>query len=103
MKVSDSHHFRKTVAGWCMVAAPLLALISFVISPRLETKAAKQLVAADGHPDRYLASGMIGLVAIILLVGAVLGLMHMLREREVALGHVGGVLAMVGTLVSMAG
>ena len=32
------------------------------------------------------------------MVPAVLGLMHMLREREVALGHVGGGLAMLGLL-----
>ena len=32
------------------------------------------------------------------MVPAVLGLMHMLREREVAFGHVGGGLAMLGLL-----
>ena len=32
------------------------------------------------------------------MVPAVLGLMHMLREREVAFGHLGGGLAMVGLL-----
>ena len=35
---------------------------------------------------------------IALMVPAVLGLMHMLRERQVALGHVGGGLAMLGLL-----
>ena len=35
-----------------------------------------------------------------LAVPAVLGLMHMLREREVAFGHVGGALAMVGLLAT---
>ena len=33
-----------------------------------------------------------------LMVPAVLGLMHMLRERQVAFGHVGGGLAMLGLL-----
>ena len=32
------------------------------------------------------------------MVPAVLGLMHMMREREVAFGHVGGGLAMLGLL-----
>lgn len=33
------------------------------------------------------------------MVPATLGLMHMLREREVALGHVGGAIALIGLLV----
>jgi len=37
----------------------------------------------------------------VLAVPAVLGLMHMLREREVAYGHLGGGLAMVGLLATM--
>jgi hypothetical protein len=38
------------------------------------------------------------LIAIVLTVPVVLGLMHMLREREVGFGHVGGGLAMLGLL-----
>ena len=38
------------------------------------------------------------LVSLVLAVPAVLGLMHMLREREVALGHVGGGLGLLGIL-----
>jgi hypothetical protein len=34
----------------------------------------------------------------VLMVPALLGLMHMLRERQVTLGHVGGGLAMLGLL-----
>jgi len=34
MGFSDSHHFRKTVAGFRMVMAPLLALAAFIVSPR---------------------------------------------------------------------
>jgi hypothetical protein len=33
------------------------------------------------------------------MVPAVLGLMHMLREREVDFGHIGGTVALVGLLV----
>ena len=96
MNVSDSHHFRKTVAGWCMVAGPLVALVSFVISPKFETDEAKQLAVVADHSDRWYWSNLLGAVALVLLIGAVLGVMHMLRERAVAYGHVGGAVALVG-------
>jgi hypothetical protein len=80
--ISDAHHFRKMVAGFCMVFAPLCMLVGFV---------------AD--PDASYAFLFIGAV---LMVPAALGLMHMLREREVAFGHMGGGLSLVG-LMGLAG
>lgn len=80
--ISDAHHFRKMVAGFCMVFAPLCMLVGFI-----------------GDPDASYAFLFIGAV---LMVPAALGLMHMLREREVAFGHMGGGLSLVG-LMGMAG
>jgi hypothetical protein len=80
--ISDAHHFRKMVAGLCMVLAPLCTLVGFV---------------AD--PDASYAFLFAGAV---LMVPAALGLMHMLREREVAYGHLGGGLSLIG-LMGMAG
>jgi hypothetical protein len=80
--ISDAHHFRKMVAGFCMVFAPLCMLAGFI---------------AD--PDASYAFLFAGAV---LMVPAALGLMHMLREREVAFGHVGGGLSLIG-LMGMAG
>jgi hypothetical protein len=76
--ISDAHHFRKMVAGFCMVFAPLCMLVGFI---------------AD--PDASYAFLFAGAV---LMVPAALGLMHMLREREVAYGHVGGGLSLVGLM-----
>jgi hypothetical protein len=103
MGFSDSHHFRKTVAGWCMVVGPMVALVAFVVSPSLESGSAAQVAQAAGHQDRFLLSSLLSLVAVTLVVGAALGMMHMLRERMVAYGHAGGVLALVGLLATMAG
>ena len=33
MHLSDAHHFRKMVAGFCMVVAPLVLLVAMVIHP----------------------------------------------------------------------
>src|SRR3954469_26013585 len=96
--LSDAHHFRRMVAGTCMVFGPLLALVSGIVQPDPKLNEAQQLAVVAGHMDAWYAAQVIALVAIALAVPAVLGLMHMLREREVAWGHVGGGLALLGLL-----
>ena len=76
--ISDAHHFRKMVAGFCMVFAPLCMLVGFIVDPDASYA--------------FLFAGAI------LMVPAALGLMHMLREREVAMGHVGGGLSLIGLM-----
>ena len=102
MHISDAHHFRKMIAGCCMVIGPFLALVAFVISPAIKDGSAAQLAEIARHQDRFLLSMFLSLAAVLLVMGAVMGLMHMLREREVALGHIGGGLALMGLLAVMA-
>jgi hypothetical protein len=102
MSVSDSHHFRKMIAGCCMVAGPLLALAAFVVSPALKDGSAAHVAEVARHQDAFLTSMILSLAAVLLVIGAVLGLMHMLREREVAYGHIGGALALVGLVATTA-
>jgi hypothetical protein len=101
MGFSDSHHFRKTVAGCCMVAGPLLALAAFIVSPAIKSGSAAQVAEVARHQDRFLLSMLLSLAAVTLVIGAALGLMHMLRERMVGYGHAGGVLALVGLVFTM--
>ncbi len=100
---SDPHRFRKTVAGLGMVAAPLLFLASAIVSPRLESDEAAQIAVVAGDMDRWLLSSTLGVLSLIALVPAILGLMHMLRERETTLGHAGGALGLLGALLAMGG
>jgi hypothetical protein len=100
--LSDAHHFRKTVAGFCMVLAPLLFLVAMVIHPETGTDEASVIAAAADSPDAWYLAHLLVLVSIVLAVPAVLGLMHMLREREVSLGHAGGGLGLLG-LIAFAG
>ena len=100
--ISDAHHFRKMIAGWCMIFSPVLALAATIVSPQLHTDEAAQLAVVGAHPDRWYLSNLFALAAIVLAVPAVLGLMHMLRERRAAVGHVGGGLALFGLLMLMA-
>src|SRR3954449_12105329 len=80
--ISDAHHFRKMVAGFCMLFAPICILVGFIVDP-----------------DAAYAFLFVGAI---LMIPAALGLMHMLRDREVALGHIGGGLSLIG-LMGVAG
>ena len=99
--LSDAHHFRKTVAGLCMILAPALFLVSAILAPSSDNDAGAILGAIADHTDRFFISTAFGIAGSVLLVPALLGLMHMLRERQVALGHVGGGLALLGSLMFM--
>ena len=98
MHLSDAHHFRKIVAGACMVVAPLVLLVAAVIHPASDMNEATQVATIADNLDAWYVAHLLALIAIAVMVPAVLGLMHMLREREVAFGHVGGGLAMLGLL-----
>jgi hypothetical protein len=98
MHLSDAHHFRKLVAGACMVVAPLVLLVAMVIHPASDTNEATQVATIADNLDAWYVAHLLAFISIGLMVPAVLGLMHMLREREVASGHLGGGLAMVGLL-----
>jgi hypothetical protein len=98
MHLSDAHHSRKMLAGACMVLAPVFLLVATVIHPASDMDEATQVATIAENLDAWYAAHLIALVSIVLVVPAVLGLMHMLRERQVALGHVGGGLAIIGLL-----
>ena len=96
---SDPHRFRKTVAGFCMVVAPLLLLFSMVVESRIGTSEESFVIGKVGDPDTGSLEQMLLVAGLVLMVPAILGLMHILREREVAFGHVGGAVALIGLLV----
>ena len=93
---SDSHHFRKTVAGAAMIGAPLFALIAYVVIPKLHTDEAAQLGSIAADPDRWLAATLFSALAIVCAMIATFGLMHMLRERRPTHAALGGALAFAG-------
>ncbi|MGI8945984.1 MAG: hypothetical protein ACR2GL_07095 [Thermoleophilaceae bacterium] len=95
----DAHHFRKTVAGICMVAAPLLLLLALVVESRIGKSEDSYVIGRVGNPDTGSLEQMLLVGGLVLMVPAVLGLMHMLRERESEFGHLGGAIALVGLLV----
>jgi hypothetical protein len=86
-----------------MVLAPLLFLVAFVVSPKLETSAGKMLGATVDHVDRFYIANLVATIGLMLVVPAVLGVMHMLRERRPAYSGLGGALTLVGVFASLVG
>lgn len=79
-----------------MILAPLLLLVTAVVSPANKDDAAAQLAVVARSQTRWFYSDLLVLIAVVLLIPAILGLMHLLRGRGAAFGHVGGALALLG-------
>lgn len=90
--------FRRRISGAAMIASPLIGLASVFVGPGSESTTAAQLTTIAAHRDAFLASVLLGLVALVLLIPAVLGIAHPLRARAVAIGNIGGGLALAGVV-----
>ena len=95
----SAHHFRKMVAGICMVGGPLALLLAMVFESSIGTSENAYVIGKVGNPDTGQIEQLLLVAGLVLMVPAVLGLMHMLREREVDMGHVGGAIALLGLLI----
>lgn len=93
---TDSHHFRKTIAGACMGAAPLFALIAYMVVPKMHTDEGAQLASIAAHADRFMAATLLSIASIACAMLATFGVMHMLRERRPVHAAFGGALAFTG-------
>jgi len=87
---------RKTLTAACMIAAPVLFLASDSIWPVTSSEPEDMLADATGARGRVYAGLLLALAALVLMVGAVIGLAHLLRERRPGLAMVGGALGLVG-------
>ena len=102
LKIWDAANFRRTLAGLCLIAAPLAILASEVslhlVTPKNPLDTGQQLAIIAENPGTWQLAILLGLLAAILFVPAILGMVHLLRGRGVVLGHIGGGLALIGVL-----
>jgi len=98
--MTAAHTTRRWLAGTGMVLAPLLLLASAIVQPSLKSGELQQLVVISGNLNDWYASQALALAALAVAVPAILGLMHMLRERQWAMGTIGGGLALIGVVFS---
>lgn len=96
--MTAAHRTHRWIAGVGMVLAPLLLLVSAIVQPDLKSGELNQLVVISGNLDAWYTSQALALAALAVSVPAILGLMHMLRERQWATGAIGGGLALLGVV-----
>jgi hypothetical protein len=96
LKLGDANSFRRTALGLCMIVAPLVGLMSALITPRFTGGMGEELAAISEHTGRWLVGEALNLITFFLFMLAALGTLHLLRHRSVVLGHMGGGLALLG-------
>jgi hypothetical protein len=102
-KIWNAANYRRTVAGVCLVLAPLLFAAAEVIGPEPAGDARAQLLAFEEHHAALVGASLLQLLMAMVFVTAVFGLLHKLRGRGVVYGHVGGALMLYGLVVTHAG
>jgi hypothetical protein len=95
-KVTDANDFRRIVAGLCLIAAPLVLLLGFLIHPGAGEAGLVQTIAE--YPGRVEAANLAIIISSILFVPALLGLLRPVHGRGVMLAHVGVALALLGVI-----
>src|SRR4051794_7949842 len=93
-----AEHLRKMLTAVCMVLAPVCFLVSDALWPVTHTKSAELLADVTGNTGRTAWALGFGLVGAVFMLGAVLGVAHMLHERRPGTAMVGGALALVGVM-----
>jgi len=100
--MTSSERLLKTICGSCLVLAPALLLVGGLIHPEETTDARRQFeIIADNLGRWELAHWFIS-AAMLLMMGAVVGLAHVLREHRPAEGIVGGAATMAGVMALFA-
>jgi hypothetical protein len=94
-------HFSKIAVGVSLIAAPLLTLVSAVVSPAIKSDEAAQIAVIAQHPARFYAFAVFTFAGIALFVPAILGLMHLCRDRAPGWGNWGGALSLLGVIIAV--
>ena len=103
MALSDTRRVSRIGLGVCMVAAPLLFTASDYFDRQVTSNNdAKWVAQVAAHHKAHWLAGLFMLLGAMAMLGAVLGIAHLVRTRKPALANVAGPLAAVGTM-AMAG
>jgi hypothetical protein len=98
LALSDPTRFRRGLGSASLLLAPLLGLAAAVIAPPSSSNTAADLALISAHHSAFVAEAVLEAAAWIVFIPGVLGIVHLLRQRGVVLGHVGSVLAILGMI-----
>ena len=96
LNIRNATNFRRTAAGISLIAAPLFGLIGASLLPKFTGGMEGELGYIAAHPTLWLAGLYVDLLTMIPMIGAIFGLLHLLR-RAVVLGHLGAGLMLIGS------
>lgn len=102
LKISDAAHFRRVVAGLCLVTAPLLFAVAEIATPQPSGSAAAQLTSFAQHRHLLVIGVLCGLASSMCFVPALFGLLHKIRDRGVVYAHVAAALIIYGLVTQAA-
>lgn len=91
----------RTGAGISLVLSPVLAVVAWAVHPGLDSDARAALSGYVGAATAADWAMVLNTLSVVLAVFAVIGIVHLLREKEAALGYVGGA-ATIAALVLVA-
>lgn len=96
LKITDANNFRRTMVGLCLIIAPLLLLLGDIIHPAGAEGAVGLLNIMAEHPGRVETASLLTIFSTVFFVPALVGLLYLIRDRGVVLGHIGVGLALIG-------
>ncbi len=96
MHLSDTTRLTRVVFGACLIVAPVLMFASDVLGANDSSNDNTYLSRVAAHPARDYLGGVAMMLGTIALVGAVLGIAHLVRTRRPALANVAGTAGVVG-------
>lgn len=90
--------------GLCLLVAPALLLVASIVNPASGSgdDDRKYLKSLADDPDATELSTALFMVGFALMVIAIVGLVHVIRERGVTLANIGGALAIIGSIFFVA-
>ena len=100
--LSPSEGLLKTVCGSCLVLAPALLLVGGLLHPEETTDAVRQFEIIAGNLGRWEVAHWIISVSMLLMMGAVVGLAHLLHDHRPSEGIIGAAVTMIGVMALFA-
>ena len=101
-RARDWDTIRTSAAGLSLILSPLLLTAAFVIVPTTASDPDTALDVITHQPTRWYLFGLLQLLSYLLLVPATLGLVHLAHPRSPAWADLGGALAVLGAITSVA-
>jgi hypothetical protein len=100
--LSPPERLLKAVCGSCLLLAPAVLLIGGLLHPEETTDAARQFEIIATNIGRWEVAHWLISASMLLMVGAVVGLAHLLHDHRPGEGIIGGAVTMVGVMALFA-